>query len=114
MSAYSFEFSTEHPAGPSRVPFDVTPHNLDPLPVVPEALYVSTAGKVALRGVAGAATSYSANASRVRCSTYAPAAYAPRRRPPSTLWRWVDGVRVSPAVLRPASASLRSDRRRTA
>lgn len=53
MTIDSFQFSADHPAGRSRAPFAVSPHDIDPLPVVPKALYVGTAGDVRLRGVAG-------------------------------------------------------------
>lgn len=38
---------------PAGAPFAVTPSDATPLPVVPKALYVGTAGNVVLRGVAG-------------------------------------------------------------
>lgn len=40
---------------PSRAPFAVVPSDTDPLPTVPKALYVGTAGDVALRGVGAGA-----------------------------------------------------------
>ena len=46
-----FQFSADHPTGPSRAPFAVTPHDVEPLPALPKALYVGTAGDVALRGI---------------------------------------------------------------
>ncbi|WP_375427117.1 hypothetical protein [uncultured Sphingomonas sp.] len=55
MPIDSFEFSADHPAGPSRAPFAVAPHDVDPLPILPKALYVGTAGDVTLRGVAASA-----------------------------------------------------------
>ncbi|MBN8848141.1 MULTISPECIES: hypothetical protein [unclassified Sphingomonas] len=39
----------------SRAPYAVTPSDATPLPVVPKALYVGTAGNIVLRGVGGAA-----------------------------------------------------------
>jgi len=41
-------------AAPACAPFAVTPSDAAPLPVVPKALYVGTAGDLVLRGVAGA------------------------------------------------------------
>ncbi len=32
-------------------PYPITPHDTDPLPVVPKAIYVGTAGDVTLRGI---------------------------------------------------------------
>lgn len=53
MPIDTFQFSADHPAGPSRAPFAVTPHDTDALPVVPKALYIGVSGDVTLRGVAG-------------------------------------------------------------
>jgi len=36
---------------PSRRPYSVTPHDGDPLPLVPKGLYVGTGGDVTLRGL---------------------------------------------------------------
>lgn len=41
--------------GPSRNPYTVTPHATDPLPTIPKALYVGTAGNVTLRGIGASA-----------------------------------------------------------
>lgn len=55
MASDPFQQFTDVPAGPSRAPFAVVPHDTQPLPVVPKALYVGSAGDVALRGAGGAA-----------------------------------------------------------
>ena len=34
-------------------PYPVTPHDTNPLPVVPKAIYVGSAGNVVLRGIGG-------------------------------------------------------------
>ncbi|KUO53190.1 MAG: hypothetical protein APF82_00965 [Sphingomonadales bacterium BRH_c42] len=39
----------------SRNPYAITPHDTDPLPIVPKAIFVGTAGDVTLRGVNGEA-----------------------------------------------------------
>jgi hypothetical protein len=36
-------------------PYAIVPHDTDPLPVVPKAIYVGTAGDVVLRGIGAAA-----------------------------------------------------------
>lgn len=55
MPIDTFQSHADHPAGPSRAPYAVTPHDTDALPVVPKAIYIGTAGDVTLRGVAGSA-----------------------------------------------------------
>lgn len=55
MPIDTFQFNADHPAGPSRAPFAVSPSDVQPLPVVPKALYVGTAGDVTLRGIAAGA-----------------------------------------------------------
>ena len=47
-----FALQSDNAAAPSRAPFAVVPNDTDPLPLVPKALYVGTAGDVALRGTA--------------------------------------------------------------
>jgi len=39
----------------SRKPFAITPHDTNPLPVVPKGIYVGTGGTITLRGVDAAA-----------------------------------------------------------
>jgi hypothetical protein len=41
--------------GSSVNPYAIVPHDTDPLPVVPKAIYVGTAGDVVLRGIGAAA-----------------------------------------------------------
>lgn len=51
MLTDTFASQGDSAAAPSRAPFAVVPHDTVPLPVVAKALYVGTAGHVALRGV---------------------------------------------------------------
>lgn len=44
----------DNPAMPSRAPFAIQPHDSNPLPFAPKAIYVGVGGAVTLRGIAGA------------------------------------------------------------
>lgn len=50
-----FDQHADTPSGPSRSVLPVTPHDADPLPRLPKALYVGTGGDVTLRCVDDAA-----------------------------------------------------------
>lgn len=50
-----FDSFTDSPLAPSRSMRAVVPHDSDPLPVLPKALYVGTAGHVTLRCIDDAA-----------------------------------------------------------
>jgi hypothetical protein len=50
-----FANNGDNPAMPSRAPFAIVPHDTNPLPSVPKAIYVGLGGSVALRGIGGAA-----------------------------------------------------------
>lgn len=51
----NFEFQPDRPEGPSCAPYAVTPHDTNPLPVIPKCLYIGTGGQVTLRGKDGGA-----------------------------------------------------------
>lgn len=55
MSIDPFQSNADAAIASSRAPFAVVPHDTDPLPVVPKALYIGTGGRITLRGVAGTA-----------------------------------------------------------
>lgn len=53
MPSDSFAQFSDSVIAPACAPFPVAPSDSTPLPVVPKALYVGTAGDVVLRGVNG-------------------------------------------------------------
>lgn len=55
MPADPFASQTDAINDPSRAPFAVSPHDANPLPIVPKAFFIGTGGQLTLRGVDGAA-----------------------------------------------------------
>jgi hypothetical protein len=49
----NFQFYADQPSAPARSAVAVTPHDANPLPDIPKALFVGTGGQLTLRGVGG-------------------------------------------------------------
>jgi hypothetical protein len=50
-----FKNFADSAAGPSRKPFLIVPHDVNPLPDIPKRLFVGSGGDIILRGVDGTA-----------------------------------------------------------
>lgn len=51
----NFSQNADSVTAPARAPYAITPHDTNPLPVFPKAIYVGTGGTIILRGVDGTA-----------------------------------------------------------
>ena len=59
--ADEFQTLADSVSGPATRAAAVVPHDADPLPEIPKALYVGTGGSVTLRGIGGGADATFAN-----------------------------------------------------